>query len=178
MADLCSTSSGLGWKYLRSGSDVPAGDWGHHLEACSVTCVAWARGLKGWDCGLKCLTSHVICAFSQHGGLRAIKFTWWLHCNCANKQGGKSIAFYDLTLEITWQHFCASEVATLCLHSRGRSPDLPLYRKRVKNIMAVCLFVCLCCLFLTLHPYKYKHLYGACRTDSLLQTFSTGVRLS
>ena len=140
------------------------------MEAHSVTCVAWARGLKGWDCGLKCLTSHVIYAFSQHGGLGVIKFMWWLHCNCSNKQGRNTIAFYDLTLEITWQHFCASEVATLGLHSRGGTETSLSMGRESKSSMAVCLFVCL-----TPHSYKYKHLYGACRTDSLLQTFSLQV---
>lgn len=166
MAYLCSTISSLIWKYLQSRSDMQARDW-NHVEDYSVTCVtARARGLKGWDCGLKCLTFHVICASSQHGGLGVIKFTWWVHCDCSNEQGGNSIAFYDQTLEITRQYFYSTEVIALCLHSRrGTKTHLSMGRE-LKNSMALCLFV------LTPHSFKYKHRYLEHRTDCILQTFS------
>lgn len=114
---------------------------GNHVEDHSVTCVtARARGLKGWDCGLKCLTFHVICASSQHGGLGVITFTWWVHCDWSNEQGGNSVAFYDQTLEITRQCFCSTEVITLCLHSRrGTKTHLSMGRES-KNSMALYLF--------------------------------------
>lgn len=130
MAYLCSTMSHLSWKYLKNRSDE---DWRlkWHGRLLAYMC-DWARGLKGQDCGQTCLTSHVIYSSSQHGGLRVIKFMWWLQCICSKEQGGNSVAFYDLTLEITWQHFCNCQVATLPPF-KERNKDPPLCGKRIKE---------------------------------------------